>query len=130
MLFLLVAGTRLLFRALTESRHYPENGNRALILGAGDLGELTVRALRMREGEWVPAGFLATSRTLRGRRILGAPVLGGLDDLEKVVRRLAPDEVVLATPLPKEEVEALKERCRALDVPLSLAPVIQDFRRL
>jgi UDP-GlcNAc:undecaprenyl-phosphate GlcNAc-1-phosphate transferase len=130
-LFLLVAGSRFLFRALLETRRFPPDGRKVLVVGAGDRGELCLRALRTREGNgFLPVGILDPDRALRGRKIMGVPVLGTPDDLEPAVTRSGAREVVLAGSLGEGEVGRLRERCESLDLPLYLAPVSREFVRI
>ncbi len=130
LLFLLISGTRFMFRALRESR-VPSDGRRVLIVGAGDRGELSLRSLKTRGGgEYVAVGFLDEDRALRRRKILGVPVLGTLGDLERAVGESGADEVVLALRIEGEELADLKARCRELDLPLLLSPATQEFVEL
>jgi FlaA1/EpsC-like NDP-sugar epimerase len=102
-----------------------------LILGAGDRGELSLRALKTRPGaEYVAVGFLDQDRALRYRKILGVPVLGTLDDLEKVTRDSKAEEVVLAMRMDEDPLTDLRRRCRALGLPLYQSPATQDFVNL
>ncbi len=127
LLFLLISGTRFLFRALRES-WVPADGRRVLILGAGDRGELSLRSLKTREeGVYVAVGFLDQDRVLRTRKILGVPVLGTLDDLERVAEDSRADEVVLAMRLDREPLADLRRRCEAIELPLYLSPATREF---
>jgi UDP-GlcNAc:undecaprenyl-phosphate GlcNAc-1-phosphate transferase len=127
-LFLLVAGSRFLFRALTEARRFPPHGRRVLVVGAGDRGELCLRSLPSRQGgTYTPVGILSADRRLKARKILGVPILGTLDDLERVTREVRAEEVVLARPEPPEDLALLRERCARLGIPLFLAPASSDF---
>jgi UDP-GlcNAc:undecaprenyl-phosphate GlcNAc-1-phosphate transferase len=129
--FLLVSGSRFLFRALFESRSFPDRGRRVLILGAGDAGELTIRALRTREGgPWVPVGFLDGDGRLRARRILGVPVLGPPADFEKIASATKAEELTLALSLTGEEVAGWRARARAAGLSLSRSPVLLGFPHL
>jgi UDP-GlcNAc:undecaprenyl-phosphate GlcNAc-1-phosphate transferase len=130
LLFLLISGTRFMFRALRES-WVPSDGKKVLILGAGDPGELSLRALKTRAGgEYVAVGFLDPDKALRHRKILGIPVLGTLYDLERAVRESGATEVVLALRLPEEQQAELRRRCDGLAVKLYLSPSTRDFVQL
>jgi len=129
-LFLLVSGSRFLFRALLESRQFPRDGVRVVVVGAGDRGEHCLRALRHRPGGYLPVGILDPDRRLKGRKILGVPVLGNLGALERIVERDGIREVILSGPLEDGELEDLRQRCERIDLPLFLAPVPDDFVRI
>jgi len=130
--FLLVAGSRFLFRALLESRRFPSTGKRVLVLGADDRGELCLRALRTRpNGDGAcPVGILTADPAMIGRKILGIRVIGPFEDLERLATETAADEIVLAKPLPRDALDDLRARCEALGLPLYLAPMSREFVRL
>jgi len=75
--------TRVIARIVLE-RQVCAVQQRALIYGAGDLGELTMRNLR-RLGSYRPVGFLDDDRHKHRAIIHGRSVLGGLKDLDAVV---------------------------------------------
>ena len=130
LLFLMISGTRFFFRALRESR-VPAEGTKVLIVGAGDPGELSLRALKTRNGgDYVAVGFLDPDPALRHRKILGIPVLGTLDDLETAARESEAEEVVLAVRLDEERQADLRRRCAELPVKLYLSPSTQEFVEL
>jgi len=53
-----------------------------------------------------PVGFLDDDPAKAHRWIAGVPVRGAIDDLERVLRRYAVDEVVLSSPAINGSVEA------------------------
>ncbi len=126
--FLLISGSRFLFRALTEARYFPGTGVRVLVLGVGDAGDLAVRLLRTMPGERrVAVGFLDGDRGLRSRRILGVPVLGRAEDLERVAREVGAQELVIARVLPAEEQRLFVARASAAGLAVWLAPSATGF---
>jgi FlaA1/EpsC-like NDP-sugar epimerase len=100
--------TRGSFRAmgLIASTRNKRN-RRVLVYGAGSFGQLLVREMRANQ-HWHmnPVGFLDDDPTKAHRWIAGVPVRGTLDDLERVLRRYAVDEVVLSSPAINGSVEA------------------------
>jgi UDP-GlcNAc:undecaprenyl-phosphate GlcNAc-1-phosphate transferase len=130
-LFLLTAGSRFLFRALLEARRFPLTGKRVLVIGAGDEGELCLRALRTRNGSgYLPVGILDPDLRLRGRKLLGVSVLGPVTDLEPVAKETRAEEIVLSGPLPEETAGEIRAVCDRLGLPLYVAPVSRDFVRI
>ena len=96
---LLLVGSRLFFRWLGEqgARHRP-SGDRAVIFGAGDGGALVLRELRNNARHNVHAvGFLDDDPIKRRRRIMGLPVLGGIDEALKVVEAERLDIIIVST---------------------------------
>ncbi|MBV9578722.1 MAG: hypothetical protein JO057_09045 [Chloroflexi bacterium] len=126
----LLLGSRVLFAALNDvnvrlqSRWQP----RLLIVGAGDLGELVLRAvLRARPAAYHAIGFLDPDPATRNRTLHSVRVLGTTDDLVSIVGERDIDLVVLAlAPVYAELAEHLTERCQALGVPaLAAATFVQ-----
>ena len=76
-------GERALFRA--HSTFIDRRGRRrTLLVGAGRSGRSLLRELRETPGEHV-VGFVDDDPRLSGRRMQGVPVLGGLDEIERVL---------------------------------------------
>jgi exopolysaccharide biosynthesis polyprenyl glycosylphosphotransferase len=82
-------------RALSRRREESPEG--AVIVGAGDVGQLVARKL-LRHPEYgiEPVGFVdARPKHLRGD-VAGVPIVGVIDDLASIVRELAVDRVIVA----------------------------------
>ncbi|MEP6935967.1 MAG: polysaccharide biosynthesis protein, partial [Nitrospirota bacterium] len=94
----LLGGTRLSHRVY---RSFPQcnRGTRVLIYGAGDAGEQLVRALRHNSIKgYKPVGFIDDDSRKTGLRIHGIQVLGGRQDLHRIMSQAAPHTVLLAVP--------------------------------
>lgn len=76
------------------------------IIGAGQLGEMVVRDLRKSSTTHKPVIFVDDNATKKGMRIHGVPVVGSLDDLEKVV----PANNISAAIIAIQNLEHLKTR--------------------
>ena len=98
-LALLLVGSRVSFRLIAELSRYGSTGReRALIYGAGDGGAMLVRELRNNAAyDYRLIGFVDDERTKQGRRILGLPVLGGIDTFETILAEQRPDVLILST---------------------------------
>jgi len=83
-------------RQLNANR--PAGATRTLIYGAGEAGQLVAwRLLTLSEGSGYDlVGFLDDDVQKVGRKIHGLPVLGGQEDLDRVVRSEDVDLIVLA----------------------------------
>ena len=95
-----LGGPRVLYRLVKDrSLALPlgTSGNRVLIVGAGTAGEMLVRDL-IRQGAGIPIGLVDDHAGLTGMRIHGVPVLGGIDDLPRLVVRHRIDLVLIAIP--------------------------------
>lgn len=105
---------------------------RALIIGAGDAGEMIVREMiRQSNSEYLPIGFLDDDPNKIGRQIHGIKVLGPISKLESSISKYSIDEVLIAMPSASGElrknialrVKELKIKCKTLP---SLYEVIDD----
>jgi UDP-GlcNAc:undecaprenyl-phosphate GlcNAc-1-phosphate transferase len=90
---------------------------RTLIVGAGRGGRSLLRELRETPGE-VVVGFVDDADELRGKRLQGVPVLGGLTELGAVLERTQPDTVLVTIPdAPRDLLDHVVSACAFADVP-------------
>ena len=68
---------------------------RLLVIGAGEVGVALLRDMRHRPSATV-VGLVDDNVRLRGRRALGCPVLGGIDQLPEIVEATGATRAVLA----------------------------------
>jgi UDP-GlcNAc:undecaprenyl-phosphate/decaprenyl-phosphate GlcNAc-1-phosphate transferase len=93
-----------------------EDRRRTLIVGAGRSGRSLLRELRETPGEHV-VGFVDDDPRLKQRRLQGVPVLGGLDDIERVLRETRPDVVLVTLPqAPRDRLDAVISGCGQADI--------------
>ena len=115
-LALLLVGSRASFRVIGElSRHYAKGRERALIYGAGDGGAMLVRELRNNPAyDYRIVGFVDDEPAKHGRRILGVPVVGGIDRFESTLAEHRPDVLILSTAsIPPERQAKVRRACFA-----------------
>jgi FlaA1/EpsC-like NDP-sugar epimerase len=128
----LVAGSRLLARTIIE-RPLPgrivSRGKEAVIVGAGDAGQLVVKEMQRSPAlGYTPIGLLDDDPRKRNLRLHGVRVLGTTADLEHVIRDRRPDEVLIAIPTASGDVRArIFETARALDVPVKTLPSLSEL---
>lgn len=118
---LTLAGTRLFVRTLADKlRRHPPGAERILIYGAGVGGELALREIRSNAGlAKTTVGFIDDDPLRRGMTIHGIPVLGGLGELERVLRRHPIHAIIVSTAKITEEHQArLIDLARAHQVAL------------
>jgi UDP-GlcNAc:undecaprenyl-phosphate GlcNAc-1-phosphate transferase len=115
-LALLLAGSRGSFRLIGElSRRYAKGRERALIYGAGDGGAMLVRELRNNPAyDYSLIGFVDDEPSKLGRRILGLPVLGGIETLEATLTETHPDVLILSTTsIASDRIARVRRECFA-----------------
>ena len=120
---------RLLYRSWKDfqSARNTKAGLRVLILGAGSSGEALVRDLR-RAGTYEPVGFLDDASKLRGSVLHGLPVLGRIDDVERIAPETAAHLLVIA--MPSIEAAAMRrivEACERTGLPFRTVPRLNDL---
>jgi UDP-GlcNAc:undecaprenyl-phosphate GlcNAc-1-phosphate transferase len=109
-------GERALARAFSSLRRRSDR-RRTVIVGAGRAGRSLLRELRETPGEHVVA-FVDDDARLRGRRLLGVPVLAGSDGVARVLASARPDTVLVTIPdAPREVLDAVVGACGEAGVP-------------
>lgn len=126
-LTVLLGMPRLLYRVWKD--HLGQRGlavRRVLVLGAGRAGEALVRDLR-RSGTYEPVGFLDDAPRLRGSRLHGLAVLGGLEDAVSVAKETAAGMLVIAMPsLDAAGMQRVMAICERTGLPFRTVPRLTD----
>lgn len=106
-----------------------DNARRVLIYGAGDAGEMIARDMLVRrESDRQPVGFLDDSPTKRGQKIHGVPVVGGSDAVVDAIRRLRPDEILIAMPgADPAELRGVMRALASTRLPITTLPNLRDI---
>ncbi len=87
-----------------KQNHYV-NPKRVLIVGAGSAGEMMARELMNRPNRmYQPIGFIDDDPTKKNSRIHGIKVLGNREEIPDIVERYRVEEVIIAIPSAKGEV--------------------------
>lgn len=100
LLLMILAGSRMAFRLFRHALPTPKSfeGNRVLIYGAGDGGELLLRELlNNRELQYAPVGFLDDDPKKKGKVIHGLRVYEGNGSLKSVCKQQRADEVLISS---------------------------------
>jgi UDP-GlcNAc:undecaprenyl-phosphate GlcNAc-1-phosphate transferase len=114
-MLLLLAGSRIAFRffrtVLPASR--ADKGQRVLIYGAGDAGELLLRELlNNREWRYAPVGFMDDDKKKHGKIIHGFRVFGGNGLFVRIVTEQNVEQVLISTPrISDERIAEIRSVC-------------------
>jgi len=74
-----------------------ENKERTLIVGAGDAGEQLLRSISLlKDSSYFPVGFVDDNPAKRGELIHGIKVLGGINDIPRIVGDSEIKEMIIA----------------------------------
>lgn len=127
--FLLMGGVRFSVRAYREGhisiaglKH--SGGERVLVVGAGQAGQMLVREIRANPQLKLRAvGFIDDDEAKKNSSIQGLPVLGDSDGLVKVVRDFSIDKVIIAIPSASgKDIRRIVEKCRDASVSCMTLP--------
>ena len=129
---LATSGLRLVIRMMRE-RSTPRGGTRrrAILIGAGDAGEMFMRDLeRVSSAPMTIAGILDDDPAKSGSSIHGVPVLGAANEttLRRASEDLSADLVVLALPSASgTRTRELVSLCRSLGLETKTLPSLQQI---
>jgi UDP-GlcNAc:undecaprenyl-phosphate GlcNAc-1-phosphate transferase len=121
LLTIAIVGTRASFRAMNlVAAARSKRSRRVLVYGAGQFGQTLVREMRANTlWNMNPVAFIDDDPMKARRWIMGVPVRGTIDDLERAMQRYAIDEVILSSPAINGSVEhRIREVCVQLDRPV------------
>ncbi len=130
----LLAGARIITRLWIERPSKEQRARKtrgSLIIGAGSGGQMVVRELQLNPALGVKAiGFVDDDPRKRGMGLLGLRVLGTTDEIEDVLERQKPDEVVIAIPSAPGELRAkVVHACRERSIPVRTLPTVFELLR-
>jgi FlaA1/EpsC-like NDP-sugar epimerase len=96
-----VALSRFLPRLLwwRKGRRATAHGERVLIVGAGQAGQMTARELNGNPRlQLTPVGFVDDDVSKHGQHLMGIPVMGALADLPAILLRHSVNQLIIAMP--------------------------------
>jgi FlaA1/EpsC-like NDP-sugar epimerase len=102
---------------------------RALIIGAGDAGEMMVREMfRSTRMDYAPVAFVDDDPIKLGSSIHGVPVLGGRAEIPRLVQQLGIKDILIAIPSARgKTVREIVQVCKNTSAGLKILP---DLTRL
>ena len=130
LLVMLLSGPRMLYRWTKDHRlMYNPQGQRVLIVGAGEAGEMLVRDLLRKHREaYKPVAFVDDHQRRLGRDIHGIPVLGNADDIVRLCEQKKIDLIMLAMPsATSKQLRRVVDQCEKADVPFRSVPRLKDL---
>lgn len=96
--FMLLTGIRVLSRLLARTVREDSAAKRLLLVGAGHAAQMIIRETQQAETGYRVIGCVDDNPLKKGLRVLGVPVLGGVEALGKIVGQQRIDEVLIAIP--------------------------------
>ncbi len=129
--FLLMSGTRVFTRILRERSRgvHSKAGKKVLVIGAGGVGQMIAKEIYQNPHlEKNVVGYLDDDLERQGQTFQGLPVLGALDDLEKICRVEKVETVIIAQPaVSSRQLRKIAELCRRLNIRSQILPALGDI---
>ena len=129
--FLLIVSRFLMFltrmKGITKSDINSEN---VLIYGAGEAGVLLVKESRINPNfSYRIVGFLDDNPNKKGGKVYGLKVLGGLEDVEKIVEKNDVSKIIISMPSVEQNKisSILKELNKLKDVSVKILPNVDNL---
>ena len=129
--FLLIFSRFLMFltrmKGITKSDVNSEN---VLIYGAGEAGVLLVKESRINPNfPYRIVGFLDDNPNKKGGKVYGLKVLGGLEDVEKVVEKSDVSKIIISMPSVEQSKisNILKELNKLKDISVKILPNVDNL---
>jgi len=129
--FLLIISRFLMFltrmKGITRSDTNSEN---VLIYGAGESGVLLVKESRINPNfPYKIVGFLDDNPNKKGGKVYGLKVLGGLEDVEKIVEKNDVSKIIISMPSVEQSKisNILKELNKLKDISVKILPNVDNL---
>ncbi len=129
LLVMFLSGPRMLYRWSKDQRLSLARGERVLIVGAGEAGEMLVRDLKRKHREsYTPVAFVDDHSRRQGRDIHGVPVLGTVEDITQISIKREIDLIMLAIPSAStQQLRRAVEQCEKSGLPFRAVPRLKDL---
>jgi FlaA1/EpsC-like NDP-sugar epimerase len=139
---LFISGVRLSIRLFLQEASTPNNPSRfyffkkmkeglkrVLIIGAGDAGEMLLREMKQNpKMAFDPIGFLDDDPDKKGRRIHNVPVLGKIEEVEKIVQKKNVQEIIIAIPsITGKGMRGIVDQCKRAGISCKTVPAVSDI---
>lgn len=125
----LMGGVRLGTRILREKSRFTIHEKKGVfIYGAGDAGELLLRDMLKNPGYTLhAAGFIDDDKKKTGLKIHSVPVLGTGKELDDLMEKYAPEEIIIAIPSAKPaQIQKIMNECKKHKIALKTLPSLRD----
>ncbi len=125
---ILIGGSRFVWRIYRDTFiSKVDNRKRTLVVGAGAAGTMVARQLLKNDGDLVPVAFIDDNVRKQKLDILGIPVMGGVDRIERVVGKLDIEHIIIAIPsLSKRELNPILQECVKTKAKTQTLPMLES----
>ncbi len=103
-------------------------GRRTLLIGAGETANRLVTDLRTNASlQVMPVGYLDDDPGKTGAHLQGLPVLGRIDELDRVLTDRRVEEVIISAKLPGSAIRQIYRTCETRHVPCKTLPPLSEL---
>ncbi|MCA1061458.1 polysaccharide biosynthesis protein [Rossellomorea aquimaris] len=126
---MLIGGSRFVWRVYRDTFiSLVDNRKRTLVVGAGAAGTMVARQLLKNDGDLVPVAFIDDNIRKQKLDILGIPVVGGVDRIEKAVAQYDIEHIIIAIPsLSKQDLNTIFQECLKTKAKTQTLPMLEDL---
>ncbi|WP_226655108.1 polysaccharide biosynthesis protein [Pseudalkalibacillus hwajinpoensis] len=127
---LFIGGSRFCWRMYRDTvMNKPNSKRNTLIVGAGSAGTMVARQLlKNNDSDLSPIGFIDDDRRKQSLDVYGIPVLGGINLIEKKVKDLDVENIIIAIPsLSKKELQRIFQECAKTEAKTQILPMLEDL---
>jgi FlaA1/EpsC-like NDP-sugar epimerase len=124
LLLLVLAAFRMAKRVYAVLTHVQIGARRVLIIGAGNAAEMVARDMIQNPSyNRQPVAFIDDDPKKRSSKIHNIPVIGNSQELDAIIQKLQPDEILIAIPsASQKQIKRMIHRCKSLGLPIKILP--------
>ena len=127
LLVILIGGARLTVRHFRECYLPAEESRRIMLIGPVDQAETLIREMSSHPGNFLPVVLVSPSSGFRGFRLYDVPILSGLHQVARGIKRYRVQEILFAWPdAPVNQVNEIIEECKRWQVRYRTIPSLGD----
>lgn len=128
LLVILIGGTRLIVRHFRESYLPAGESRRIMLIGPVDQAETLIREMSSHPGNYLPVVLVSPSSRFRGFRLYDVPILSGLHQIARGIKRYRVQEILFAWPdAPLDQINEIIEECKRWQVRYKIVPSLGDL---
>ena len=129
---LLICTSRFVWSLLSQIINHDKRSllslRRTLVVGAGEAASVFFKGFEADEAKYEIIGIVDDNMQKRGTYLHNVRVLGGIDDIAKIVRDRHIEHVIIAIPsLSAGRIEEIVRVCNSIDVTVNRMPHAQDI---
>ncbi|MBI3804177.1 MAG: polysaccharide biosynthesis protein [Nitrospirae bacterium] len=123
-LLLALASLRITKRVYSILTQIEIGARRVLIIGAGNAAEMVARDMIQNPSyNRQPVAFIDDDPKKRLSKIHNIPVMGNSQELERVIEKVHPDELLIAIPSASQKrIKKIIQQCKSVGLPIKILP--------